>query len=228
MKTTIYSLILIVLLSCGNEKTLLLPEINYSDITEIQDVSAGYLFYNESKKDSVELNRKNLISTTNWLINVDKRLTLKQAISHIKYLQNKKNNSSHKKEDAKNYFTCNDKSRKNLGFIEFTNVVYDEGPSWKNASIISQLNYTKTLNIEVRSINIIIIKSIEIEDRFKTTNSLNLENIIINTVKDTPENIDIVLDFNTQITFQDYISIKSILTKLNLKNITISNKEYLF
>ena len=62
------------LFSCGNEKALLLPEISHSEISEIQDVSHAYLFYDETQKDSVELNRKNLISTTNWLINVDKRL----------------------------------------------------------------------------------------------------------------------------------------------------------
>ncbi len=30
----------------------------------------------------------------------------------------------HKNEDAKNYFTCNDTSIKNLGFVEFTDVNY--------------------------------------------------------------------------------------------------------
>ena len=114
----------IFIFSCGKEKVLLLPEIDHSEISEIKDVSHAYLFYDDTKIDNTELNRKNLISTTNWLINIDKRLTLKQAIPHIKYLQEKKANSSHKNENAKNYFTCNDISRKNLGFIEFTDVVY--------------------------------------------------------------------------------------------------------
>ena len=30
----------------------------------------------------------------------------------------------HKNENAKNYYTCNDVSQHNLGFIEFTNVIY--------------------------------------------------------------------------------------------------------
>ena len=102
MKHLFPTLILLLLLSCGNEKVLQLPEINYSKITKLNDVSAAYLFYNETQKDSVELNRKNLISTTNWLINVDKRLTLKQVIPHIQFLQEKKKNSSHKNEVSKN------------------------------------------------------------------------------------------------------------------------------
>ena len=48
--------------SCANEKTIQLPEINGAKITELQDVSAAYLFYDETQPDSLELNRKNLIS----------------------------------------------------------------------------------------------------------------------------------------------------------------------
>ena len=89
MKYFILLITVFFVFSCGNKKILYLPEINYCEISKIQDVSHAYLFYDEIQKDSVELNRKNLISTTNWLINVDKRLTLKQAIPHLKFLQEK-------------------------------------------------------------------------------------------------------------------------------------------
>ena len=113
------------LFSCGNEKSVLLPEIENANITELLDVSPAYLFYDETQPDSLELNRKNLIISTNWLFNVDRRLTLEQAIPKIKFLQDKKRNAEmHKNENAKNYYTCNDTSIQNLGFIEFTDVVY--------------------------------------------------------------------------------------------------------
>ena len=82
------------LFSCGNEKELQLPQIENAKINQINDVSPAYLFYDETQPDSIELNRKNLISTTNWLVNVDKRLTLKQAIPKIKFLQEKKDTES--------------------------------------------------------------------------------------------------------------------------------------
>ena len=111
--------------SCGNEKVLQLPEIKNAKITEVLDVSPAYIFYDETKQDSVELNRKNLIISTNWLVNVDKRLTLEQALPSIIKLQEKKRNATmHKNEKARNYYTCNDTSIKNLGFIDFTDVVY--------------------------------------------------------------------------------------------------------
>ena len=125
MKNYYLILLSIFILSCNNERVLLLPEVEQAEVTEVLDVSPAYIFYDETQPDSVLLNRKNLISTTNWLVNVDKRLTLKQAIPHIKFLQDKKRDAKmHKNENAKNYFTCNDTSIGDLGFIEFTDVSF--------------------------------------------------------------------------------------------------------
>ena len=119
----IYLLLILICYNCNNERVLQLPQIENADITEVLDVSPTYVFYDETQSDSTLLNRKNLISTTNWLVNIDKRLTLRQAIPHIKFLQDKKRNAElHKNKNAKNYFTCNDTSISNLGFIEFTDV----------------------------------------------------------------------------------------------------------
>ena len=94
MKRIITLLVLTIFLGSCSKKNVLLPETENSNITEIKDVSAAYLFYDETKKDSLEFNRKNLISTTNWLVNIDKRLTLKQILPHLIYLQNKQNKDS--------------------------------------------------------------------------------------------------------------------------------------
>ena len=212
--------------SCGNEKVLHLPEVSHSEITDIKDVSHAYLFYDETKTDSVELNRKNLISTTNWLINVDKRLTLKQAIPHIKYLQDKKANSSHKNETAKNYFTCNDTSRKNLGFIEFTDV------SFKKESLD---NYSAVLSIFENSGNSTAI-AFE-DDNEITIASTILKTVILETTKDSLSyylkkcdtiNGIILLNFNEALTFQNYIEYKSLISKTVLNHTEISNMEFIF
>lgn len=214
------------LLSCGNEKVLQLPEINHSEITDIKDVSHAYLFYDKTKEDSVELNRKNLISTTNWLINVDKRLTLKQAIPHIKYLQDKKANSSHKNEKAKNYFTCNDTSIKNLGFVEFTNTTY------RNESLSSYNGKKSNLDDLGNSI------AIAFEDYNNITiASTVLKSMIVETTKDSLShylkkcdtiNSIILLNFNEELSFQNYIEYKSIISETDLKDSEISNNEFIF
>ena len=205
--------------SCGNKKVLHLPEIDHSEIIDIKDVSHAYLFYDETQKDSVELNRKNLISTTNWLINVDKRLKLKQAIPHLKFLQEKKQNSSHKNKEAKNYFTCNDTSRQNLGFIEFTDVVYfndargyDKELNSDDASmLVFNLNDKRIITSENK------VFQADKSSLIKTvTNLFNLNKGLI------------YLEFKDSLTFQEYISIKSILEKLDSENITISNNEFIY
>ncbi|GAA4230434.1 hypothetical protein GCM10022291_00570 [Postechiella marina] len=227
MKNILYCFILIVLFSCGKDKVILLPEINHSKISEIQDVSAAYLFYDETKKDSVELNRKNLISTTNWLVNVDKRLTLKQAMPHIKYLQEKKANSSHKKENVKNFFTCNNSIKKSLGFVEFTKQDYilTHANNALNLEEIYWLNfYSKdSITLTVNS------KNSSITRKITTLNYLDsyLKDLFSKNEIDN-HNLKMNLYFNTNLTFQNYISFKSTLNKLDFSPIEISNNEYIY
>lgn len=229
MKTVLYILSLTLLFSCGKDKVVQLPEINHSEITEINDVSAAYLFYDETKLHGVELNRRNLISTTNWLINVDKRLTLKQAIPHIKFLQEKKRNSSHKNKNAKNYFTCNDTSKKNLGFIEFTDVVYHNELSdlYERKGIISSKPKLEAL------IRVLTLDSIRIDFTSKTNNvtttQYSNQSNIFDDLSDISRNRNLLffLAFDKTLLFQDYISIKSSIHELNTSSKIISNNEFL-
>lgn len=229
MKYPIILILIISLVSCGKEKVVLLPEITHSEITDIKDVSAAYLFYDETKPDSVELNRKSLISTTNWLVNVDKRLTLKQAIPHIKFLQEKKLNSSHKNENAKNYFTCNDTSRKNLGFIEFTDVVYHKSSHLEYALKKENFDYSQSLHIDALSKNKILLYFSVMRHNTWVTNIKDLNDDVKTRVEDDiGEKINIILSISKKLEFQDYITIKSIISTLNLENVTISKNEFIY
>ncbi len=202
-------------MSCCSEKTIELPEIKQATITEVIDVSAAYLFYDETKPDSIELNRKNLISTTNWLVNVDKRLTLNQAVPKIKFIQEKKRNSSHKNEAAKNYFTCHDLSQNNLGFIEFTDVHYylDEKP---NAEI----------EIIIEALDKITIKKNNDVDIFFKTNFKTLEKDLASIYP--LETISVTLSFKRSMTFQQYITIKSKLDELDYSKILVDTNEFIY
>ena len=209
-------LITLFLWSCGNEKVIQLPEVQHAKISEILDVSPAYIFYNETQPDSVELNRKNLIISTNWLFNVDKRLTLEQAIPKIKFLQDKKRNAKmHKNEAAKNYYTCNDTSIKNLGFIEFTDINYIEETNPKNNSIIA-INSLNDITIQHQDLK---LPRVEIDDLI-----IQLEN----NFSKNEENIILTLHLNKQLIFQDYITVKNKLQNLNFETIVIDNSEYIF
>ncbi len=244
MKKLAFIVLILVLFSCGKDKVILLPEINHAEITEITDVSAAYLFYDQTKPDSVELNRKNLISTTNWLVNVDKRLTLKQAIPKIKLLQDKKRNAKmHKNKAAKNYYTCNDTSRKNLGFIEFTDVIYhfekeidltvthkvtkqSDIDSSKNAIInvkhVKSLDVLMNLDIKINSKNYVWINST------KVSSTLFMEYLTTIVVDKNVDEFIVTLYFNKSISFQDYITFKSILINSKFKRVVFNNNEFIY
>lgn len=229
MKTFSFLLFFLILFSCGNERLLHLPEIENAAITEIRDVSHAYLFYDESQPNKIDLNRKNLISTTNWLVNVDKRLTLEQAIPQIMFLQNKKRDAKmHKNEAAKNYYTCNDTSIQNLGFLEFTDVVYE---TTSIRDYFEHRDREETLGI---ILNVLSPNSYSLELKTYTETSTEIFDDIdsVNTalLKAIEEQADhklYVLCFS-QITFQDYIEVKSLITQLADKGLKVDNNEFIY
>lgn len=207
-------------IACQNQRIVELPQIKNAAISEVLDVSPVYMFYDTTAQDSVIFNRKNMISTTNWLVNIDRRLTLKQIFPHLQYLQEKRQKAGmHKNESAKNYFTCNDLSIANIGFIEFTRANYLAS---LNTNIGTKQNHiylflNKNNSIEIKSSTdhlseISTSKFIEtIEDYLKKNDSIN----------------EIFLVFNEELTFQKYIDYKVLLSEINVERNTISSNEYI-
>ena len=120
------TIVLFILVSCGNKENILLPKSNNTIIKNIEDHSPIYIFFRTKYKDTLaEVNRKNEIISTNWIFNVDKRLPLRLVIPEVMKLQNKKREEkAHKNEKAQNYYSYADTIGKNLAFIPFTNVFY--------------------------------------------------------------------------------------------------------
>jgi hypothetical protein len=112
------------LFSCQN-KEILLPRADQTVVANVQDHSPIYFFFKTQAKDTlIEVNRKNAISSTNWLFNIDKRLPLKLVIPEIKKLQSKKEASLHKNEISQNFFTYADTVKKTMAFLPFTKVQF--------------------------------------------------------------------------------------------------------
>jgi hypothetical protein len=217
MKKLLYVLAITTFLGCNNERVLLLPEIENAEVTEVLDVSPVYIFYDETQPDSTLFNRKNLIGTTNWLVNVDRRLTLRQAIPHIQYLQNKrKKESMHKNEDAKNYFTCNDTSINNLGFLEFTHVNY----SFDNQKNIANEN---SITMAVESLSDIRF-SLPFDLNFELSKN-NLYDIFTMMSKNFGKETTLKLSISKNLSFGDYIYLKSILSDFDER---VSKDEFIY
>jgi len=231
----IYLLIILTCFSCNNERVLYLPEIEKAEVTEVLDVSPAYIFYDETQADSTLLNRKNLIISTNWLVNVDKRLTLKQAIPHIKFMQDKKRNAEmHKNEDAKNYFTCNDTSIGNLGFLEFTDVFYEFSEPIDTSINLQDLVAEKLKNNQASTSTFLEIP-LDITNNNKDKIQQELQSYIELLTLSTSISEDMVINgyaidlyFEGRMSFQDYISVKSKLSKIKSDKIIITNNEFIY
>jgi len=119
-------IVLFVLFSCGNKEDILLPKSAVTVVSDVQDHSPIYIFFRTKDKDTMaEVNRKNSIISTNWILNIDKRLPLRLVIPEvIKLQQKKREEKAHKNEKAENYYSYADTIGKNLAFIPFTNVYY--------------------------------------------------------------------------------------------------------
>ena len=124
MKKLIVLVGITLFISCKKEDVQL-PKANATVIKEIYDHSPIYMFFRAEGNDTLtEVNKKNSISTTNWIYNIDKRLPLHAIIPQIKELQYKKKNASHKKEGAIDVFSYADSVGNNLAFLPFTDVKY--------------------------------------------------------------------------------------------------------
>jgi hypothetical protein len=118
--------IFFVLFSCGNKEDILLPKSNVTIVSNVVDHSPIYIFFRTKGKDTLaEVNRKNSIISTNWILNIDKRLPLRLVIPEVMKLQEKKRgDSAHKNELAENYYSYADSIGKNMAFLPFTKVYY--------------------------------------------------------------------------------------------------------
>ena len=138
------SLILVFLfLSCGNKEDILLPKSNVTIVSDVKDHSPIYIFFRTNGKDTLaEVNRKNSIISTNWILNIDKRLPLRIVIPEVIKLQEKKRaDVAHKNELAENYYSYADSIGKNMAFLPFTKVVYKmEKPRFSFVVFFSKKN----------------------------------------------------------------------------------------
>src|SRR5690242_8405531 len=117
----ILGIVLLFCVSCGNKEDILLPKSDRTIVKDIVDLSPIYIFFRTNGKDTLaEVNRKNSISTTNWVLNIDRRLPLKLVIPEVMKLQEKKRgDSAHKNELAQNFYSYADTVGKKLAFIPF-------------------------------------------------------------------------------------------------------------
>lgn len=207
-----FSLIIVFLfVSCGNKEDIQLPKSDTTVVSDVRDHSPIYIFFRVNEKDTLaEVNRKNSISTTNWIFNIDKRLPLKLVIPEVIKMQDKKRNEKvHKNEQAENFYSYADTVKENLAFLAFTKVYYKMGKPKNNDFVI----YFKK-GSDLVSLNGKYVKKVDLLQEF-----FSIQFIL------KPR---IVTQFDKNMTYGEYIQNKILLRKFDLYSINpISPNEFI-
>lgn len=203
-------IILFLMLSCGNKEAILLPKSNVTVVSNVVDHSPIYIFFRTKGKDTLaEVNRKNSIISTNWILNIDKRLPLRLVIPEVMKLQEKKRSEvAHKNELAENYYSYADSIGKNMAFLPFTKVFYKMGKPLNGGYIF----YFK------KESDLVLVDNIEIK-KSDVLNYLYSFNFEVNT--------KILLLFDKNMSFEEYLQTKILIRELDKFNKEVP-KEFIY
>ncbi len=225
MRKLVMLIVSLLILSCA-KKDVKLPTLAEKGLHELHNHSQVWFFFKTENKDTIaEVNRKNTISTTHWIFNIDKRLPLKTIIPSIILLQDKHSNSIHSKDGMHNYFSYADTLSDKLSFFEFDKVLYKTDSLLSRSYIKTHFNdYIKYNNINLTiNTNSVWINDTKIEKtEFKST---LLE--FIDFASEGKQTL-LHLNFNQNISYQKYLYYKTMLGAISNKLIILNPLEFIF
>lgn len=203
--------LLLFLFSCGNQEDVLLPKSDRTIVSDVKDHSPIYIFFRTKDKDTLaEVNRKNSIISTNWILNIDKRLPLRLVIPEVMKLQEKKRSEvAHKNEKAENYYSYGDSIGKNLAFLPFTKVYYKmEQPKFGVIVFFDENNAISVNNTAVKK--------------------EELQNYLDNLPSDKPNKF--LFCFDKKLSYGSYIQDKIFIQslKFSVPDLNLKNEEFIY
>lgn len=208
-------LALISLSGCQN-KQVQLPLIDMPGISEIQNHSSIWIFMQTNNGEtSAKLNKNNKITNTHWIFNIDRRLTMAQVIPVLEEMQENRNKDSmHKKEGMKNYFSYADMATETISLIPFHQTAF----------------ITETLNKENLAAEPCTVVLEIWGDQIKINDEIIPLDLLLSDLKNknscgTEEMAKILLTYDSQTSYQDYLNAKAFLT---LSEIDCSSDEYVY
>ncbi|MBL4746874.1 MAG: hypothetical protein JKY08_10980 [Flavobacteriaceae bacterium] len=215
----------LVFASCA-KKEIQIPLIAADGLQEIKNFSEVWMFFEIKNKDtSAVLNRTNTIISTNWVYNIDKKLPLKKVLPLLKKMKYKHKNGMHADKKTRDFYSYSNTSNKMLSFLEFTHVTFMEdsitSKEWLKASgdsyaVYHNLNlrfykntvYINDSNIGTEDLKATLLEFIE----FSSEGSQTL----------------IHLNFDNTLSYQEYLSYKTMISSLQSAAIKISLNEFIF
>jgi len=225
MKKLVLLVIPFIIFSCS-KREIKIPTLTEQGIQEIQNHSQVWMFLSVKNNDTIaDVNRKNTISTTHWIYNIDKNLALKAIIPSIVKLQNKHKNSFHSEEGMHDYFSYSDTLSKKLSFLEFDTVSYITDSLLSKYYIKTKSEIYKNynnINLTFNPNNTWINDAKMENDEFKNT--------LLEFIEFSSEGKQTMLhlNFNNKLYYQDYLYYKTMLHNFNDVAILANPIEFIF
>ncbi len=115
----------LILISCS-EKSVSLPQVAISGQTEIQNHSQIWVFQDTTEgSNKAAVNKNNTISTTNWIINIDKNLPMSEVIPVFQMIKAKRAKKSiHSAEGMKDYLSYSNTLDKNISVFSIDSIQF--------------------------------------------------------------------------------------------------------
>lgn len=214
----IYIITLFLFTNC-TKKEVQLPIIGISGISEIQNHSSIWIFLKIKKQDTLAiLNNNNKLINTHWIYNIDKRLTMKKVVPLLQEMQENRNKDSmHKKEGMLNFFCYADVNSNKISLLSFNNTTFIFSKTdYKNT--FKKLPKESTIELDIQKNKLFLNQS-----KIETSQLIQkIKNIQSN---DTITSHKVILKYNENISYQNYLSVKALLSKTNLN---VHSVEYIY
>ena len=204
MKKILFLVVTLTLFTSCTKTVLLLPQLNITGETAIQNHSEIWVYYDEDTKQA-DVNKNNLITTTHWIINMDRRLSIAETTPVLQMVKSKRAKKSiHSAEGMRDYIGYSNTLDKNVSAFRIDSITYIMLPKAE----------MKTLNTN-NSCTIIDFKpsSISINEKEFTLEKWNTS--VLDSIKGCVQ-----LQYDQRISYQKYMEYRlSIPKELKVENI---------
>lgn len=214
-KKLIFLLIILTLLISCNKKSLELPLISIEGVSNITNHSEIWVFYDvEKEKNKANINKNNIISTTNWIINIDKKLQMSEVVPALQMIKAKREKKTpHSAEGMSDYLSYANNKDKNISLFKIDSIQFLSLDKMSSDDLAQ--HYQADNNIIFRE------KNISVNNKEISIDSLKSENF---NIKNSQR---VHVFFEENITYQSYLEKRVKLSKIVKGKIIVDETEYM-
>jgi|SRR5690606_13243664 len=191
----LFLFVLAMFMTSCSQKEMKISRSDYSVETEIDDFSPAYILKND--KGETELQKNSLIGNTNWVLSVERDLTLGEVAPFLQELTENKFQKDGVHEDTKDiYFVYSDTLHQQNAYVKlpFRYIYTEVRPNIESFQYIDLEQIYSLEDFKKR-----FAEAVEIEDSYK----------------------GIIIDFSEKITVEDFVNILIEFGRLNVLDKTI-------